>query len=144
MARISNLSRRPNSDNLAATYGAQKSMQVDPYITLAKALERAGLTAQRTRPDQLIVSAQEGPVWPNRGNSFWLSQIEGTWYLSTWLPVCYRVPQNQDIVGICLACMAAGTSATYRVPPEISARFELQEIDERQYERLFPTEGETD
>lgn len=32
----------------------------------------------------------------------------------------------------------------YRVPPEISARFELQEIDERQYERLFPTEGETD
>jgi hypothetical protein len=40
--------------------------------------------------------------------------------------------------------MAAGTSAMYRIPPEISARFELQEIDERQYERLFPTEGETD
>jgi hypothetical protein len=40
--------------------------------------------------------------------------------------------------------MAVGTSAMYRVPPDIVARFELQEIDDRQYERLFPTEGEGD
>ena len=32
----------------------------------------------------------------------------------------------------------------YRVPAEIVARFQLQEIDDRQYERLFPTEGEGD
>jgi hypothetical protein len=40
--------------------------------------------------------------------------------------------------------MVAGNSAMYRVPPEIAARFELQEIDDRQYEELFPTEGEGD
>jgi hypothetical protein len=40
--------------------------------------------------------------------------------------------------------MAASTSAMYRVPPEIITRFQLQEIDDRQYEELFPTEGETD
>jgi hypothetical protein len=119
-------------------------MPIDPYLALADAIKHAGLMAQRTRPDQLIVSVQEGPVWPNRGNSFWLSHTEGTWYLSTWLPVCYRIPPNQDMVSLCLACMAVGTAAMYRVPPEISARFELQEIDERQYERLFPTEGEAD
>ena len=119
-------------------------MPLDPFIALAEALELAGLKAQRTRPDQLIVSAQAGAVWPDRGNGFWLSHSEGTWYLSTWLPVCYRVPQGQDIVGLCLACMATGTSAMYRVTPEISARFALTEIDERQYERLFPTEGEND
>jgi hypothetical protein len=119
-------------------------MPIDPYNAVADALKQAGLTPRRTRPDQLIVSVQEGPVWPNRGNSFWLSHIEGTWYLSTWLPVCYRIPPNQDVVSVCLACMATGTSAMYRVPPEISARFGLQAIDDRQYERLFPTEGETD
>jgi hypothetical protein len=119
-------------------------MPVDPYIALADALKPAGLTAQRTRPDQIVVSIQEGPVLLNCGNSFWLSHIEGTWYLSTWLPVCYRVPPNQDIVSLCLACIAAGTSAMCRLPTDISARFKLQEIDERQYERLFPTEGETD
>ncbi len=129
---------------LIADLCVSRDMQFDPYIALTEALASAGLTWQRNRPDQLIVSAQEGPVWPDRGNSFWLSHIQGTWYLSTWSPVCYRVPPNQDIVGLCSACMAAGTSAMYRVAPEIVARFELQEIDERQYERLFPTEGEGD
>jgi hypothetical protein len=119
-------------------------MQLDSYNDLTEALAAAGLTAQRSRPDQLIVSAQQGPVLPNRGNSFWLSQNQGVWYLSTWLPACYRVPVKQDIVRLCVACTAVGTSAMYRVPPEIVARFELQEIDDRQYERLFQTEGEGD
>jgi len=119
-------------------------MQPEPYDDLAQALSAVGLTGQRSRADQLIVCAQQGPVWQNRGNSFWLSQNEGVWYLSTWLPVCYRVPSNQDIVRLCVACVAVGTSAISRVPPDIVARFELQEIDDRQYERLFPTEGEND
>ena len=130
-------------DMLAATI-VSHDMQVDPYIVLTQALTRAGLTGQMSRPDQLIVSSQEGPVWPDRGNSFWLSHVQGTWYLSTWSSVCYRVPPSQDIVALCSACMAAGTTAMYRVAPEIVTRFELQEIDERQYERLFPTESEGD
>ena len=119
-------------------------MQVDPYSALNEALAAVGLTGQRSRPDQLVVSAQPGPVSPSRVNSFWLSQNQGVWYLSTWLPACYRVPVNQDIVGLCSACMAMGTSAMDRVPPDIVSRFKLQEIDDRQYERLFPTEGEGD
>jgi hypothetical protein len=119
-------------------------MNCDPYNTLTDALAAAGLTAQRSRPDQLIVSAQQGSVWPKRGNSFWLSQNQGVWYLSTWLPACYRVPANQDVVRLCVACMAVGSAAMDRVPPKIVARFELQGIDDRQYERLFPTEGEGD
>ena len=119
-------------------------MQPDPYDALIDALAAAGLTAQRSRPDQLIVSAQQGSVRPNECNNFWLSQNQGVWYLSTWLPVCYRVPANQDIVPLCVACMDIGTSAMDRVPSDIAARFGLQEIDDRQYERLFPTEGEGD
>jgi len=119
-------------------------MQPDSYNDLTAALAAAGLTAQRRRPDQLVVSAQQDPVRPNRGNSFWLSQNQGVWYLSTCLPACYRVPANQDIVPLCVACMDIGTSAMDRVPPDIVARFGLQEIDDRQYERLFPTEGEGD
>jgi len=116
-------------------------MQADPYIALTEALAAVGLTGQRSRPDQLIISAQQGP---NRGNSFWLAHNEGLWYLSTWLPACYRVPADQDIVSLCSACMSVGSSAMYRLPADIIARFQLQEIDERQYERLFPTEGEGD
>jgi hypothetical protein len=119
-------------------------MERDPYIPLIVALANVGLIGQRNLPDQLVVSTQQGPVWPNRGNSFWLSHREGSWYLSTWTPVHYRVPANQELVQLCSVCVAAGTSAMYRVPPEIVTRFGLQEIDDRHYEELFPTEGEGD
>ena len=119
-------------------------MEPAPYIQLIEALAAVGLVGQRNLPDQLIVSTQQGPVWPNRGNSFLLSYREGLWYLSTWSPVHYRVPAKQDIVQLCSACMAVGTSAMFLVPPEIVSRFELQEIDDRQFEELFPTEGEGD
>lgn len=126
------------------TLFVSRQMEPDPYIPLIEALAGVGLIGQRNLPDQLIVSAQQGPVWPNRGNSFLLSHREGLWYLSTWSPVHYRVPAKQDVVQLCSACMAVGASAMYRVPAEIVARFELQEIDDRQYEELFPTEGEGD
>jgi hypothetical protein len=77
-------------------------------------------------------------VWPDRGNSFWLSHKEGSWFLSTWTPICYQVPANQDIVALCSACMAVGASALYCGPAEIVACFGLQEIEDRQTERLFP------
>jgi hypothetical protein len=114
-------------------------MQAHPYDSLTKALAAVGLVGQRQGEDQLIVSSQQGPVWPNRGNSFWTSYKRGVWYLSTWLPVGYRVPEKKDVLALCQACMSAGASVMYRVPPEVVANFELQELDEIEYERLFPT-----
>ena len=119
-------------------------MNPDPYIPLIQALAGVGLIGQRDLPDELIVSAQQGPVSPDRGSKFLLSYREGFWYLSTWSPVHYRVSAEQDVVRLCSACMAVGPSAADRVPPEIVAQFELQEIDDREYEDLFPTEGEGD
>jgi len=119
-------------------------MQPDPYTSLTNSLTRAGLSAQRTLPDQLTISTQPGTARPNQGNTFCVSQREGVWYLSTWAPVHYRVPPGQDLVEICNACMAPGTATIDRLPPELVARYQLLEIDDRQYEELFPTEGETD
>src|SRR6266516_1851240 len=113
-------------------------MHADSYTALTSALNAIGLTGQQMRPDQLVVSAQRGPVWPDRGNSFWLSLQSGTWYLSTWLPACYRIPGGQDVVAVCSACMGFGTSAMYRVPDEIAARLGLERISDSEFDRLFP------
>jgi len=114
-------------------------MQPDSYEAVARALAKLGLVGQMQSEDQLIVSSQHGPVWPNRGNSFWLSRKDGTWYLSTWLPAGYRVPADQDVVALCSACMG-GPSAMHRVPADIVERFGLHELDENEYERLFPSD----
>jgi hypothetical protein len=119
-------------------------MDPDPYMPLIEALAAAGLVGQRDLPDELIVSANQGAVRPDPGNSLVLSHREGIWYLSTLTPVHYRVPAKQDVVQLCAACMAVGAAAMDRVPAEIARHFGLQEIDDRQYEELFPTEGEGD
>ena len=61
----------------------------------------------------------------------------GEWYLSTWSPIGYRIPPDQDIVALCSACTSVGTSAMYRVPVDIAARFGLQELSAEEYERLY-------
>ncbi len=106
---------------------------------MTKALAKVSLAGHMQGEEHLVVSTQEGPAWPNRGNSFWLSRKEGSWYLSTWLPTGYRVPADQDLVALCSACMG-GSSAMYRVPPEVIQRFGLQELEDSEYERLFPSD----
>jgi len=112
------------------------------YSSLTDALNAVGLTAQQTRPDQLVVSVQRGPVRPDRGNSFWLSFQRDAWYLSTWLPSCYLIPAGQYVVAVCSACMESGTSAMYRVPDKIAARFGLEQISDAEFESLFPESDE--
>ena len=114
-------------------------MQPDSYTALTEALEKLGFVGQMQNEDMLIVSSQQGPVWPNRGSSFWLSRKQGAWFLNTWLPAGYRVPQDQDLLELCSACMG-GPSAMFRVPPEVIARFGLQELEDNEYERLFPSD----
>ena len=60
----------------------------------------------------------------------------GAWYLGTWLPVGYKISTDQDLVELCSACMV-GKSAMYRVPEEVVARFQLQELGDEEYERVF-------
>lgn len=107
-------------------------MQPDSYDSMREVLGKVGLTGQMQNEDQLIVSLQVGPVYPDRGNSFWLSLKEGAWYLSTWLPAGYKVPASQDILELCLACMSVGTSAMWRVPAQIVSRFKLQELGDEE------------
>ncbi len=114
-------------------------MPTDRYQELTTALVAAGLTGQLQGEDQLIVSCQNGPVWPNRGNSCWVSYKEDSWYLVTWSPVAYRVPPDQNIVALCSACMALGPLAMHKVPAEIITRFGLQELNQSDFRRIFPS-----
>ena len=115
-------------------------MHFESYSAVSDALAAAGLVGQQTRSDQLIVSVQQGPVWPDRGNSFWLSRQESTWYLITWSPVCYRIPKEQDVVALARECVEVEACAMHRVRSDIVTRFGLHELDDEECERLFPSD----
>ena len=118
-------------------------MNADPYTVLAEGLAAKGWTTHLRSPAQMVIPSHDGAVWPDRGNSFWVSHRDGVWYLSTWAPVGYRVPRDQDVIAVCAACMDLGGSAMDRVPTEIASRFGLEELESDEYDRVFPeTSGE--
>ncbi len=100
----------------------------DPYANLASALANDGICCQFQAAGQFVISRQTGSIWPDRGNSFWVTHSAGRWYLFTWSPVGYRVPDSVDFAAVCRACMAFGNSAMYRVPREIAEPFGLIEL----------------
>jgi hypothetical protein len=109
----------------------------DPYSELAAALENDGIVCRFMRPSQFVVSSQVGNVWPDRGNSFWVTHVAGRWYLFTWSPVGYRVPDSADITALCRTCMGFGESAMYSAPIEIVQQFGLDELSEEETDAVF-------
>jgi hypothetical protein len=86
-----------------------------------------GLLARSVRTyfqgvDQLVISRQY-PALPFGSNSFWITNIGETWYLSTWSPTCYRVPPEADLIGLCEVFVHFGTQAQAEIPAEIVKQF---------------------
>src|SRR5436853_3132794 len=48
---------------------------MNTYEQLATALLQDGIRCQFQAPEQLVVSAQVGEVWPDCGNSFWVTHV---------------------------------------------------------------------
>ena|SRR6266404_9153849 len=101
---------------------------MDPYTELAAALAADGIRCHFQSPGQMVVSGQVGPVWPDRGNSFWVTHAGERWHLFTWAPIGYSVPDGAQIVTLCRECMAHGSSAMYVVPNHIVEQFALREL----------------
>jgi hypothetical protein len=72
----------------------------DPY-QLLDALAHEDIRCQFQTRGQLVVSRQVGPIWPNHGNSLWVTHAGGRWHLFTWTPIGYRVPESADIATVC-------------------------------------------
>lgn len=110
---------------------------LNPYSAVIKALGERRIEARFQSPDQLVVSLQKGPVWPNAGNSFWISHQNNQWYLCTWVPHCYSVPEATDVVELCSAFVTRGETAQYTVPVDLIERFKLMELDYLEADLLF-------
>jgi hypothetical protein len=107
------------------------------YKELADDLAVAGIHCHFQSPGQLVVSGQVGPTWPDRGNNFWVTNVDGQWYLFTWVPIGYRVPESHNFVELCRKCMEVGHEAMHQVPPEIVDEFGLIELSEEDAENVM-------
>jgi len=107
------------------------------WSALKDALSSQGIVTAMISGNQMSVSLRSGPPWPDAGNSFSISNVNGSWYLCTWAPVCYRLPEQTDIAALCEEFVHIGAGAQAVVPPDIVARYSLVELDFDTASRLF-------
>jgi hypothetical protein len=110
---------------------------VNPYEHLAKELASDGIRCQFQRPGQMVVSNQSGAIWPDRGNSFWVTQVDGAWYLFTWSSVGYAVPVESDLAAVCRECMERSSTAMSTAPPDIMQRYDLRRLTDDEVDRVL-------
>jgi len=101
------------------------------------ALRGRGLCSYVQKGRQIVVSRQRGPVWPDRGNSFWIARFGEAWYVVTWTPVAYRVPAEVSVVDVAAAFVDVGDKAQWRIPPEMIEQYRLEEVGREEFERLW-------
>jgi hypothetical protein len=77
------------------------------YDNIKEAVESAGyFTILETRPSgkqRLVVASRRRPNGPGLcGNSFWISEFEGAWYLGHWSSRLYVIPDGERVAEFCL------------------------------------------
>ena len=108
-----------------------------PYNELAAKLAVFGIECGFPKPHQMTVSVQRGPIWPNSGNSFWLTHAKERWTLVTWTPVGYDIPDAMDVVELCRACMGIADSAMYDLPDDLVSSFGLHRLSNGELASVF-------
>jgi len=102
------------------------------YQNLIAALTAAGMRAELHNPDQLVVCTDE-PVLTGRIWITWRNQ----WFISTWTPAIYSVPDDVDVVALCLACVSWESGSFYTIPDKIAQQFRLVRLEQRAVEQLL-------
>ena len=93
------------------------------YSDLERILVSEGIRCQFQKPGVFVISRQVGPIWPDRGNSFWVTHCAGHWHLFTWGPRGYRLEDTARIADLCRTFMAYSKRAEFAVADEIIQNF---------------------
>jgi hypothetical protein len=99
------------------------------YERVISDLVAAGCTAEFHRPGQLVVCLKE-PVLSGR---IWITW-RGQWFICTWVPTVYCVPDDTDIIALCVACVTYPHTPFYQIPAPIVDQFRLRLLNESELE----------
>ena len=98
----------------------------NPYAAMIEALQKKGIRAQFRPPIQLLL--------PSR---IWIACVDHQWYVSTWVPACYPVPADVDLVELCRECLEGPSGSFYTLPEDIAKRYGLHRMTNEEFDALF-------
>src|SRR5262249_30276885 len=100
------------------------------YEQVAKAVADAGYFTTGDFEDKVICASKIRPDGGYTGNSFWIAQRAGGWFLGTWGLHLYRIPEAERVAELCVSWLRRQPNVTaWDVDSHIREEFKLVEID---------------
>lgn len=102
------------------------------FDTIKSTVEDAGFfTSHDTDFGRLVCASMRRAEGGLTGNSFWIAQRGGDWFLGTWGSHLYRVPEAQRVPELCTAWLRRQSRITASdVDDHIRGDFHLVQIEE--------------
>lgn len=108
----------------------------DEYARLVLRLTQLGIYTSRQPHGEFaerVVCATHGSDWGIGGKSFWVTVRNGVWFIVSWAPHFYRVPERSDIVDVVEGALQLAVDQYYDVPTGVKAQYDLVEIEEEEF-----------
>jgi len=116
---------------------ADEQFDLAPYGLLRKELLKSGIHCGINSRHQITISTQTGPIWPDRGCSFWVTCAPGSWYVFPWYHAGYSLPDEGRLAEFCRVCIQKFAEAVSEFPEEIVDEFELRQLSEGESEDVL-------
>lgn len=107
---------------------------VNDYQAIIESLKAKGIGAYFQKEDLLVISNDE-PAVPS-SNTFRVTNRNGIWYMATWLPAIYEVPENQKIDVVCESIYRSSPTAIYTIEEELKKGLGLRRLTDEEAEKL--------
>ena len=115
-------------------------MKTDVYDALAQAVTAAGFFISGVEGcgtwGRICVSSKRQSDGELTGNSFWVSRLPSGWYLGTWGPHLYRLPDETRLAELCVRWLSRAADATRAdFDEQLKAEFGLLPVAEGDFDR---------
>ena len=114
-------------------------MAQQDYADLKNAVEAAGYFGdyedRENFRDRLVLASvkfENGYT----GVLLWAATRGSHWYVATYLPRIYRIPEPERLADLAVAVLGGGRGTPYDFKPEIKSTFQLVELSEDDFDAL--------
>ena len=116
------------------------------YKSLDQRIHEAGFhTIASGKESDRLICASKRFKHGLTGNSFWIAERDGRWYVGTWAPYVYEFPDAERVAEFCVTWLSHTDETCGDIEEAVKHKFQLAEVDDEFADREFIfDQGHTD
>ena len=98
------------------------------YNELKRAVEAAGFFTTQDNWNRIICASKRFEHGLT-GNSFWIAEHDSVWYLGTWGPFLYHIPNASRVSDLCITWLGRTDKTMMDIDETLKTEYDLKPAD---------------